>query len=183
MEFLVNLWLPILLSAVALWIASSVFWTVMPHHNQDFTKLPDEDGLMKSISDLGVPPGKYLFPYPYDCGDNREAVMEKYKQGPRGTLVTWGMPNMGRNLGLTLVYFLLIATVTAYVATAATEGREDLNFLKVLQIVGGIGVLVFCSSGQLHAIWFPRRMIMEFVDGIAYGLILGLIFASLWNYG
>ena len=183
MEFLINLWLPIILSAVALWVASSVFWTALPHHNQDFDPLPDEDAMMKSVTQLEIPPGRYLFPYPYHPGADRKALMEKYTQGPRGSLVTWDMPNMGKNLGLTFVYFLLISAVTAYVAWAAIGGQEALTFSKVLQIVGGIGVLVFCSSGQLHAIWFPRRMIMEFVDGIAYGLIIGLIFASLWSYG
>jgi hypothetical protein len=52
--------------------------------------------------------------------------------------------------------------------------------MKAFQITGAIGVLVFASSGQLNAVWFPRRTLNDFIDGIVYGVLMGLIFGLLW---
>ena len=43
MTALSSLWLPILLSAVAVFVASSVIHMFTPWHKTDFQKLPDED--------------------------------------------------------------------------------------------------------------------------------------------
>jgi hypothetical protein len=40
-----SLWLPILLSAIAVWVASAINWMVMPHHESDYRKFPDEDAV------------------------------------------------------------------------------------------------------------------------------------------
>ena len=178
MDFLINLWLPILLTGFALFMASFVFWTVLPHHEDDFQQADDEDALMEALGRLNLPAGKYLFPFIRHAEMKDEAKVEKYRQGPRGTLVLWDMPNMGRNLGLTFTLFLAIAAVTAYITWEALG--PGAGFWKVFQIAGAIGILVHCSSGQLNAVWFPRRTLMDFLDGIAYGLVTGLIFALLW---
>jgi hypothetical protein len=52
--------------------------------------------------------------------------------------------------------------------------------MKAVQITGAIGVLVFASSGMLNAIWFPRRMLTDVVDGLVYGVMMGLIFGFFW---
>ena len=38
------LWLPILLSSIAVWMASALFWMVSPHHKSDYVRFPDEEG-------------------------------------------------------------------------------------------------------------------------------------------
>ncbi len=42
MEILVQFWLPILASAVVVFLASSIAWMVLPHHKKDVKTLPDE---------------------------------------------------------------------------------------------------------------------------------------------
>src|SRR6266508_4292959 len=44
-----SLWLPILLSAVIVFVASSVIHMVLPYHRGDFKKLPDEDSVMDAF--------------------------------------------------------------------------------------------------------------------------------------
>ncbi len=178
MEFLIALWLPVILTAVVLFFASFVAWTVLPHHQRDFDKLETEDQLMRTVRDLKPPAGSYLFPYMTHADNKDPAAVEKYKTGPRGKLVVWDMPNMGRNLGLTFVYFLIIAAVTAYISWESLGAGA--GFMKAFQITGAIGVLVFASSGQLNAIWFPRRTLNDFIDGIVFGVLMGLIFGFLW---
>ena len=46
MVSIISLWLPILLSAVAVFIASSVIHMVLKYHNSDFKKIPAEDEVM-----------------------------------------------------------------------------------------------------------------------------------------
>lgn len=182
MEFLTQLWLPIILSGVALFFASFVAWTILPHHRKDFDGLPDEDRLMQAIRDMNLPTGSYMFPW---CASHQDAqqqeYQDRYRKGPRGLITTWGEVNMGRNLLLTFLFFLATGFMTAYIAWEAmgalpASGR----FLKAFQITGAIGVLTHASSGLCHAIWFPRRVLSGVWDGIAFGLIAGLIFAYFW---
>jgi len=42
MAFLTALWLPILLSAVIVFVASSIMHMVLPYHRNDYGQLPDE---------------------------------------------------------------------------------------------------------------------------------------------
>lgn len=42
---LTALWLPILLSAVIVFVASSIMHMLLPYHQGDYQKLPDEDKL------------------------------------------------------------------------------------------------------------------------------------------
>ena len=46
MVFVVSLWVPILLSAVIVLVASSIIHMVLPYHRTDFDKVPIEDALM-----------------------------------------------------------------------------------------------------------------------------------------
>ncbi len=181
MEFLTELWMPIVITGVVLHVASFIAWVVLPHHQKDFSKAPNEDALMDAVRKLNLPNDRYMFPYLTHQDHKDSAKIERYKKGPVGMLSVWGVPNMGRNLGLTFVFFLIIAAVTAYIGWAAMGALPaDARFMKAFQVIGAIGVLVFASSGQLNAIWFRRRMLNEFLDGIAFGVIMGLIFAIFW---
>lgn len=182
MDFLTQLWLPILLAAVAVWIYSAVAWMVLPHHTNDQRGLPDEDAALDAIRALGVPPGNYGFPRPANkaaCKD--PAFVEKWKRGPAGTLNIWPEFNMGRNMVLSFIVYLLISTLIAYLGAAAlTPGT---SFGKVFQVLGVAGILAYTTSGLTNAIWFQasrNAVLSNAFDGIVSGLITGAIFASLW---
>ncbi len=59
-----SLWAPILLSAVIVFVASSVLHMLLPYHRSDFGKVPAEDELMESLRRIGVSPGNFLVPPP-----------------------------------------------------------------------------------------------------------------------
>ena len=136
---------------------------------------------MDAVRKLNLPNDRYMFPYLCHADHKDPAKIELYKKGPVGMLSVYGTPNMGKNLGLTFVFFLIVAAVTAYIGWTAMGGLPaDTRFLKAFQVIGAIGVLVFASSGQCNAIWFKRRMLNEFLDGVVFGIIMGLIFAIFW---
>ena len=60
MVSIISLWLPILLSAVAVFIASSVIHMVFKYHNSDFKKMPAEDEVMAALRPFDIPPGEYV---------------------------------------------------------------------------------------------------------------------------
>src|SRR5437870_6709109 len=99
MVALTALWIPILLSAVIVFVASSIIHMVLPFHKSDYKKLPDEEPARAALR--GVAPGIYMLPACDHKNMKEPAIQEKFKQGPVGhvTLRPVGMINMGSFLG------------------------------------------------------------------------------------
>ncbi len=185
MAFVGDLWLAIVIGTIALWLLSFVAWAVLPHHFGDNRKIADEDGLMKFLKQANVTPGNYFFPY---CGSAKEqgdkAYVARYTTGPRGTLNVYTMPNMASNMIRTILYFFVTVFTIGYVThVACPPGDASTDFMRVFRVAGTIGVLVYASSGVLDRIWFVRRMWTSILDGVIYGLVIGLIYACFWPGG
>ncbi len=177
--FIIDLWLPILLCGIVLFFASFIAWMILPHHFADFKKLSNEDEFMDRIREMDLPSGNYMFPHVDSKQEMRDPeYAERYEKGPRGALDIYDKANMPVNMGMTFLFFLVTSAVIGYITQVACPNGTE--FLKVFRVAGTIGVLVHASSGILNGIWFRKRLIAHFVDGIVYGLIIGLIFALLW---
>ena len=61
---LVSLWLPILLSAVIVFVLSWLMHMLLPFHRGDFHKVPSEDEVMDSLRRFNIPNGDYMIPHP-----------------------------------------------------------------------------------------------------------------------
>ena len=110
-----DLWLPILVSAVIVFIASALVWTVLPWHKTDFSKTGDEEGVRSALK--GATPGYYMVPYCTDPAElKNEAMAQKYIDGPQAfiTVVPNGLPNMGPKLVMSFIYNLLVGVICAY---------------------------------------------------------------------
>ena len=57
-----SLWMPIVLSAVGVFVVSSISHMVLKLHKNDYAKLPDEDAVRAAMRSAGVRPGNYRFP-------------------------------------------------------------------------------------------------------------------------
>ena len=57
------LWLPVVLSAVIVFVASSVLHMVLKYHQSDYKQLPEEGSVTEAMRKAGVAPGDYHFPY------------------------------------------------------------------------------------------------------------------------
>src|SRR5881296_1435485 len=106
-----SLWLPILLSAVVVFVASSIIHMVLPYHRGDYKKLPDEDGVLSALRQFAVAPGDYLFPKPDSA-----------------------KPMMGKPLGLWFLYCVVVGFFAAYIAGRALQ--PGASYLSVFQIAG-----------------------------------------------
>lgn len=180
MSFLLSLWLPIVVSAVAVFFASYLAWMVLPHHKSDWTKLADEEKFLQFLRDSGVAPGNYMFPH---CSGPEEMkspeFKQKYEAGPRGNVSLWAeVPNMGLNMFWTFVCFLVVSFMLAYLASIALTPGDP--FLRVFRFVGTAGIMAYSLAGIPNAIWFKRKIVTDLMDGIAYGLLTGALFGLLW---
>ena len=175
-----SLWLPIVVSGMALFLSSWAAWTLLPHHKSEWKGLPDEEGVMSALRKFNVPPGQYALPHACKPEDRRsEEFKRRMVAGPIGTLTIWnGKPKMGINMACTILFFLIANAVIAYLAGIALQ--PDAAFWTVFRFVGTAGILTYGTANILNGIWFGRKMVADIIDGIAYGLITGLIFAAFW---
>src|SRR4029077_11060029 len=116
MLLLAALWLPILLSAVIVFIASSIMHTVLQYHNSDFRKLPEEDAVLAALRSAGVTRGLYHFPHCNHKDMKTPEMQEKFKQGPVGFLTIFpsGPVSMPKFLVQCFIYFFLIIFCVSY---------------------------------------------------------------------
>ena len=93
------LWLPIVLSAVFAFIASSILHMMTHWHASDYTKLPNEDAIMDALRPFAIPPGDYVMPRPNDMRDmGSPEFKEKMNKGPKimMTVLPTGMTRDGQ---------------------------------------------------------------------------------------
>jgi len=180
-----SLWLPIVVSAVIVFVASSIVWMVLPHHRNDWVKLPDEEGIMAAMRKAGVQPGQYAFP---NCaGDMKElknpAYMAKLNQGPVGFLMVApnGAKHMGSALGQWFVYTLVIGVFVAYVTGRVLKPGSE--YLSVFRVAGTVAILCYTCALIPNSIWKSyawSKTFKEIVDGAVYGLLTAGTFAAFW---
>lgn len=179
---LTSLWLPILLSAVVVFILSSVIHMVLGYHNTDFTQFPGEEGLRAAIG-TEVPPGMYAFPHPGDPKKmNDPEHVEKRKHAPVGYMVLTdpGM-GMGKTLIQWFVYCLFVSFFVAYVAGRTTGVGAD--YLQVFRVAGVTGFMAYAFAGIPNSIWWGQRWnvtIKNTIDGLIFGLFTAGVFGWLW---
>lgn len=179
LEFLTQLWLPILVSAVAIFIVSFITHMVLPFHKSEFKRLPNEDHLMAELSK--VPAENYMFPCPENSKDmNSPEYRAKMDQGPNGLLIVWpSKVNMGQNLGLTFLFYILVGIFVAYLGTHSIDpGATYMHRFRIC------GTIAFASHGlgwMSFLIWFKyNRFWPNFLDAVLYSLVTAGIFASMW---
>lgn len=181
---IIDLWLPILGSLVVVFVASSLAHMVLPHHRKDWGKAPNEDALLEFVRANDIKSGQYMFPSCQNFNELKDPeVKKRYEAGPHGTLRVWeGMPNFGRNLGLTSLLYIVISVFVAYLATMAIKGPNP-DFILVFRFTGTAAVMAYCLGFVGNTIWFGQPLkpfLNDLADGIVYGLLTGAVFAWLW---
>jgi hypothetical protein len=178
------LWLPILLSAVIVFVASSVIHMATPWHHGDYRKLPNEDKVMDALRPFVVPPGDYMVPRPSGPDDMRSPEFaDKLKKGPVMVLTVMpnGMFSMSRNLVLWFVYCAAVGFFAAYVTASALP--VGAHYLKVFRIAGATAFIGYAVALWQMSVWYRRAWsttIKATVDGLIYGLLTAGTFGWLW---
>ena len=183
MVSLAALWLPILLSAVIVFLASSIMHTVLPYHRGDYHPLPDEDKILAALRAAGLKRGLYLFPFSTPKEMKSPAMVEKYKQGPVGMMTVFpsGPPVMAKFLGLWFAYCLIVSLVVAFLAGSILGFGTGHH--AVFHAVGLAAFLAYGVGLLSNGTWKGQPwgvVIKEVVDGLIYALLTAATFAWLW---
>lgn len=177
-----TLWLPILVSAVIVFFASSIVWMLLPHHRSDWAQLPGEAGVLDALRRAGVGRGQYRFPF-CDPRDKSPETLKKMADGPLGIVTVWpaGKPNMGKQLGTWFVYLILVSACVAYLSGHVLPAGA--GYRTVFRLAGGIAILAYGAALVPNAIWWGRSWsttVKEVVDATVYGLLTAGVFGWLW---
>lgn len=177
---LASLWLPIVLSAVFVFLVSSVIHMLSPWHKNDFPRLPNEEQVLDALRPLAIAPGDYMMPRPQSREDLRsKEFAARAERGP--VLVMTVMPNgmmaMGRALGLWFVYALVVSLFSAYIAGRALAPGAP--YLDVFRFAGATAFLAYAAALWQMSIWYRRSWsitVKATIDGLIYaGLVAGTL--------
>jgi hypothetical protein len=180
----ISLWLPIVLSAVIVFVASSIIHMVLGYHRSDFARVPSEDGVMDALRPFNVPPGDYMIP----CGSGPSAMKdpafcEKFKRGPVAvmTVLPSGVPSMGKSLAQWFIYCAVVSVFAAYVAGRAVGPGGE--YLAVFRFAGCTAFAGYGLALWQNSIWYKRKWITTIksnIDALVYGFLTAGTFGWLW---
>jgi len=184
MTGLAALWVPILLSAVIVFVVSSLIHMASPWHKSDYPKLPNEDRVMDVLRPLAIPPGDYMMPRPSSRQEMRSPQFaEKFKKGPVMMFTVWpgGSMSMGRQLVQWFLYAVIVGIFAAYVAGRALPPGAE--YLHVFRFAGVTAFIGYALALWQMSIWYRRAWLTTVkatVDGLIYALLTAGTFGWLW---
>ena len=181
---LMSLWLPILLSAVLVFIASSIIHMALTYHRADVVQVPDEAKVMDALRPFSIPPGDYVVPCAADMKETKtDGFIEKTKRGPVAFLTV--LPNgpmaIGKSLGMWFGYSLVVAAIAGYTASLALGPSAD--YRAVFRIVSTVAFCGYSLAILQSTIWWYRGWgftLRTMFDGLIYALLTAGAFGWLW---
>jgi hypothetical protein len=179
-----SLWMPIVLSAVLVFIVSSIMHMVLTYHRTDLRKLPNEDQAMDVLRSLNIAPGDYAVP----CAGSPDAMrtpefVAKMQKGPilLMTVMPAGAMSMGKSLALWFVYSIVVGVFSGYIAGRALA--PGASYLDVFRFVGATAFMGYGLALAQMSIWYHRRWattLKSIFDGLVFGLFTAGSFGWLW---
>lgn len=182
MAFLSQLWLPILVSAVLVFVLSAASHMALPWRKNEWGFITDFGALQAAVRDLR--PGQHAFPAAPDRKQQMSKEwMERWAKGPSGwlTIAPPGPISMGRNMALSFLVFLFVAVVAAYVTWHALGAGA--GYRGVFRVVGTVGFMSFGVAPIFGSIWYSRpwrAYLSDVIDGLLFGLAMAGVFGWLW---
>lgn len=177
------LWLPIILSVVAVFVLSSIIHMFSPWHKSDYPGIPNEDAVADALRPFAIPPGDYLMPRPGTReGMKSPEFAERMNKGPN--LIVTVLPNGPRPMGPLfigwLIFVLVVTLFSAYIAARFIPPGATADARKYVGLIAFIG---YSLALWPDSIWFHRKWsttIKSNFDGLVYAAATALIFAWLW---
>jgi hypothetical protein len=182
-----SLAIPILISAVFVFLASWLVHMLLPFHRGDFKKVQGEDDLMEAIRRINVPPGDYMIPHAGSPeGMRSKEFQEKFKKGPvlHMTVMKHGTMNMGPQLLQWFVYCVVVSVFAAYMAGSALG--PGASYLHVFRFAGCAAFMGYAVALWQDSIWYRRNWGTTFrntIDGLLYGCLTAGTLGWLWPKG
>jgi len=178
------LWLPILLSAVIVFAASSLIHMAPLWHKNDFPRMPREEEVLAALRPLAIPPGDYFLPLPGSRAEMRSPeFQDKLTKGPVAvmTVMPNGMFNMTRNLVQWFLFVVVAGFFVAYITSRALPVGAP--YPRVFQIAGATAFIGYALALCELSIWYRRAWSLTLkaaFDGLIYASLTAGTFGWLW---
>jgi len=184
MVTLTSLWLPILLSAIAVFLASFLIHMVLPFHRKDYGRVPSEDDVMAALRKFSIAPGDYFIPCATGPADMKTPeYKKKVEQGPLVIMTVLGSNAyaMGRRLVQWFLFTVVVAIFAAYVASRTLA--PGTAYITVFRIAGTVAFAGYALGLWPNSIWYSRKWsttLMSTFDGLIYALLTAGFLGWLW---
>jgi hypothetical protein len=181
-----QLLLPIVLSAVLVFIASALIWMMLPYHRKDVLGTPDEKSLVEALRKQNLAPGQYSIPFCADPAERKTPEFQKkMADGPVAmiTIMAANPMNMGPMLAKWFILALVLSASVAYV-TGRTMGAGS-SYLSVFRVAGTVAFLAYGGAHAIYAIFWgrPWRAVwFDIFDALIYGSLTAGAFGWLWPH-
>lgn len=184
MDFVVELWKPIVFSGLAVFILSALFWTVLPFHNKEWGGLANEDAVADALRAGNPSPGLYILPHASDPKAMGTPEMQaKLNRGPNVflTVTPNGVRSMGPMMVKSVIFNILVSVFVAYVAVLALPSGAE--YLQVFRVTSAVGFMAYAFGTVPDSIWFGKpwsSWALQAGDALVFGLVIGGFFGWLW---
>jgi len=182
-----SLWMPIVLSAILIFIASSVVHMLAAAwHKNDYQSTPNEARVADALRPFAIPAGDYFMPRVENMAEMKTPeYLEKLKKGPVMifTVMANGPFSMGQNLAQWFAYCLVVGVLCAYVAGQALA--PGAGYPQVFRVVAGVAFGAYALGLWQFSIWYKRSWgttIRYTIDGLVYALLTAGCFGWLWPH-
>jgi hypothetical protein len=184
MVSLAQLWMPILLSAVIVFIASSILHMVLKFwHTPDCSGFANEEEVGAAIRKGNASAGMYMIPYCKPEQMKDPATAEKFKQGPVGVIFLRqpGPMNMGAFLGQWFAFCVVVSVFAAFLGIH-TMGVGT-PYKHVFGVIGIATFMAYALGSVPNSIWWGhpwKSEIKHIIDGAIYAGLTAGTFGWLW---
>jgi hypothetical protein len=179
-----GLWMPIVLSAVAVFIASSLIHMVIGWHRAEYQAPPNESAIADALRPFNLQPGEYHMPWASDMkAMGTPEFQDRIRRGPNLTMTVRPneMGNMGKMLGQWFFYTLVVSVFAAYLTGRAHSQGAD--YMTIFRFAGAAAFTGYVLALWQFYVWFGkslRYMLTSTIDGLIYALLTAGIFGWLW---
>ena len=179
-----SLWLPVVVSAVAVWLVSAVLHMVLKYHRADYKQLSSEEPVGQALRSATSGPGVYIIPHCSDMSLLKDpAFRKRYEDGPVALIhvLRSGVPNMGKSLCQWFAFCLLVSFVTSYVARHSLD--PGAVGIEVMRLTGTVAFIGYAFGYFQDSIWHGipwSNSLRAILDAAVYAVVTGLVFRFLW---
>lgn len=176
-----DLWLPMIVSAVFVFITSCVLWMASPLHKQDFKDPGDGEGpLLECLRRPCFEPGVYFVPWTKGWPKDPEAV-EKRDRGPWALVTVVPKPNFRANCAAWGVHQLVVAMLVAYALSLTFHTGS--HWMSIARSAATIGLLAHGGYAVPLSIWHGlpwKQLPGRLLDAAVYTALTAGTFAWFW---
>ena len=166
MVSLTALWIPILLSAILVFVVSSIIHMASPWHKNDYPRIPNEDAVRSALRPLNIRPARHGSAAGQSEGNGSPEFAERMKTGP--VLMLQVMPNgmtpMTKNLINWFIYSIVIGIFSAYLTSRAVG--PGTNYLTVFRFIGTTAFMGYALALWQMSIWYRRSWVITIKSSI-----------------